>query len=527
MRELLIIGIDGADWEYVRRRLTEGDLPALARIAHEGGFGPLNSTVPPLSSPAWPTMTTGMAPGSLGIFDLTVPDGYGKRVVSGADVQLPRLWDYVGSSGGRSVVMNVPVTYPPAPIEGVMVSGLLSPEDGAWAHPPGLAGDLRERFGYSPEHAPDRRGKLKAVRRRRRVFLHLLEREDWNVAMVVFSATDWAQHDHWEDRAFIDRLFTEVDRAVAQIVRRAGAENVAVLSDHGFTGAGKVLNVNRLLNRHRLLEYGGSDGKSAYAPNLELKKGPDSGPGRRLIERFFDPSRMLKVMHRFGLERVLDFLPSRLWYMLKDRLPVWKTPVDWSSTRAYLYNGLPQTVRVNLAGREPQGIVPPREYDAVCEAVTSALRDARDPEHGEPIFTRVLRRQEAWPGCEDERAPDIIFEVRDDDYLVSPADHPEAVWGTGRARGRHRSTGVYLLDGPAFRPTSGARAELLDMTPTLLAAAGCPVPRGLDGRADPNLLMREPELAPTEDNESAAVGAAEATADCGDVRRRLQHLGYI
>ncbi len=527
MDSLLVIGIDGADWEYVSAALEAGRLPVLGRLAEEGCFGPLRSTLPPLSCPAWPVMSTGMNPGNIGVFDLSVPEGYSRRIVNSGDIDAPRLWDYVGAAGGASVVVNVPVTYPPRPIDGALVAGFLSPPDSEYSRPEGLARKLEDRFAYSTAHASSKRAKLQAVRRRRDAFLYLLERQPWNLAMVVFSATDWAQHDHWEDRSFLRRLFQEVDAAVGEIVARANATNVAIISDHGFTGADRILNLNRLLCDLGFLDYGESGEPGPYAPNLSLTTDEGGGDGRGGIGAFLKPRTMLRLLNRLGIERMLDLIPSPLWQWLKEHFPVWQTPIDWSRTRAFLDNGPPQTIRVNLAGREPEGIVPPDRYADVREEVAEALRAARDPLDGTPVFTRVMARDDAFPGRHTERAPDLIFDVRDDAYLVSPADHPDAVWRTGKARGRHRTTGVCIARGPAFLKGRRPMARLLDMTPTLLCAAGCPPPEGIDGTPSAELLAESHRKKKPHRYEVEIGETAKERLPGDDVKKRLQHLGYM
>jgi predicted AlkP superfamily phosphohydrolase/phosphomutase len=457
-----------------------------------------------------------------------VPDGYGKRTVNAGDVGAPRLWDYVGACGGHSIVMNVPVTYPPRPIDGVLVAGLLTPVGAPYTEPAEVGPELERLFAYSPDHPASRRGKLRRVRVQADAFLHLLERQPWDVAMLVISVTDWAQHDHWEDRAYVDRLFDEADATLGRIIERAGAPNVAVISDHGFCGAGKILNVNRLLSDLGFLSYGGSGGGDVYVPNLVLR-GREARPGvaGRAARGLLQPRRVLGLLHRLGMERALDLIPNVLWHRLKSRMVVWDTPIDWPATSAYLYNGLPQTICMNVIGREPDGCVPPEDYESVRAEIASALLQAEDPTDGGPIFTRVLTRDEAFPGRRAERAPDLCFEVRGDAYLVSPADHPSVVWRTHKLRGRHRSGGIYAVHGPAFRSGASAEARLLDMTPTLLCAAGYAPPCGTDGQAAVQLLSEGAARIEPRQYDLQVAEAAVGTADGASVERCLRDLGYM
>ncbi|MFO7958167.1 MAG: alkaline phosphatase family protein [Candidatus Brocadiia bacterium] len=529
MSKLLIIGIDGADHEYLSAQFERGRLPALRTLAGEGAFGPLRSTCPPVSCPAWVTMTTGRSPGDLGLFDFTLPDGYGKRLVCDADVGELRLWDYAGANGARSLVFNVPVTYPPRPISGVMVSGFLSPSGSQFSSPPEVGEELRQRFGYAPGHAATKKQQMQAVRQRRDAFLHLLRRDGWDVAMVVFGATDWAQHNHWEDRGFIDRLFSEVDEAVAAIVEEADPDNVLVLSDHGFTGADGILNVNRLLAEGGLLTYG-DEGSDPYAPTGAMV-GRDGETSRLavVIGKVFRPRPILNALHFLHLEWLLNLVPSGLWRRIKRSLPVWSTSIDWEHTKAYLYNGNPQTVSLNLRGREPAGTVPEDEYEEVLAEVLQVLEEARDPTDGRPICRSVQTREEAFGGRHVDRAPDLIFEVTDDRYIVSPADHPRVVWQTGRTRGRHRYSGIYITRGSAFSRQDGPEVQLVQMLPTLLHVLGMPVPSDMAPNVAQELLKDRGQPVQTQDYH-IPVHDHEAGQEAGqsdEVRDRLRDLGYL
>jgi predicted AlkP superfamily phosphohydrolase/phosphomutase len=524
MRRLLIIGIDGADWQYTSERIQKGELPVLGELAANGAFGPLASTAPPMSSPAWPAMTTGMSPESLGIYDLTVPDGYGKRAVSARDVGVPRLWDYVGAEGGRSVIMNVPVTWPPRPIEGVLVAGFLTPRGEPFCYPQEVGRELAKRFRYSPEHAPSRRDKLRSVTRRTKAFLHLLRKAPWTVAMLVFSETDWAQHEHWEDRVLIDRLFDRVDAAAGRLISETGAENVAIVSDHGFTAADRVLNANRVLADLGFLTYGtGSDAGDYRSTSGRRRRRPSRL--WQLANRAFGSPRIARALHRAGMGPLLGMGTGRKWQGLGEKAGLRATPVNWARTRAYLYNGTPQAIRINLRGREPEGIVDAADFEATCDALMASLAEVRDPVDGELIFTSARRRESADAGNRPELAPDVFFDVRDDRYVVSIADHPRIVWQTGRTRGRHRTDGIYAFRGPGFRAQAGLPASIVDMMPTLLAAIGLPVPEGLDGRPDPRLLA--PDLAPSAKRYNLQFDESPNAADDGSVMERLADLGYL
>ena len=130
-QQVVFIGIDGASWWYVNQLIDQGKLPNIARIKREGSYGPLRSVPSQVSPPAWCSMMTGYLPGKTGIYS------FGKWVrqteqfltVRSDDVKVPFVWDAVSRSGRKVAVINVPMSYPVGSVNGVMVSGLLTPID--------------------------------------------------------------------------------------------------------------------------------------------------------------------------------------------------------------------------------------------------------------------------------------------------------------------------------------------------------------------------------------------------------------
>jgi predicted AlkP superfamily phosphohydrolase/phosphomutase len=127
--QVVFIGIDGGAWDILGPMIDEGELPAFARLKSEGSSGVLRSVPAYISPPAWATMFTGYSPENSGIytFGKWMPDERRFASVSSADVAVPLLWDVASAAGKRVAVTNVPMTYPVRPVNGIMVSGLMTP----------------------------------------------------------------------------------------------------------------------------------------------------------------------------------------------------------------------------------------------------------------------------------------------------------------------------------------------------------------------------------------------------------------
>ncbi len=552
-RVFLLIGLDGATYDLILPWISAGELPTLARLLQEGAWGPLASTVPPTSFPAWSTLMTGVNPGRHGIFDFTqrLPGRYQVAFVNATHRRRPTLWRLAGQAGKRVAVLGFPATYPPEPVNGLLVSGFDAPVataiDRRCVFPPErydevapypLAGIQEVRIGPA-WHAQALLQLLGAIERRTEVALTLLHGEPWDLFALHYGESDtvahhfWAFHDPASPRydregaqqfgEAILQVYRALDRALGRLleVRPAGT-TLAIVSDHGSGGAGEwIVYLNRWLEEHRWLRFARSSARSLAATvrRLGLKL-----PAGWQEWAFRGP--LLPWVHR---------LESRA------RLG----GIDWQRTAAFSeeVNTLPG-IWLNVREREPAGTVAPEAYERLRGELCTALETWRHPGSGEPLLRRAWRREDLYHGPHVHLAPDIVLEpALDRGYSVTflsgggrpgPALaqlEPSAHLGAkgGSMNGSHRPTGILLLAGEGVRRgTRLEQASLADIAPTVLAVLEGAVPAGLDGR-----VLREAFL-PGAIHERAGAGRAQVPVAPQDyrpeeeevIRRRLRDLGY-
>ncbi len=436
-RRLLVIGLDGTPYSYLMERTAAGELPNLARLLREGSAVPMRSSLPFVSSVAWSTILTGVNPAGHGIFGfIDRQPGSGKLFIPNArHLRGPTLYDAVGAAGKRSIVVNVPVTYPPRPIEGVLVAGFLAPRLEKATYPPELADELKG-LGYvvdvDPALARTSKDQLlealhRALEARFAAMERLLAREDWTFAIVVLMETDRLHHFFWrameEGDPTYAPAFAELYRHVDEVVGRLAGlledgDGLALLSDHGFGTLKKEVYVNVWLREQGYLRW---------------RRTPPKG--------------------------LADLDPS---------------------SRAYSLD--PGRIYLNLRGREPEGSVDPADYEALREELAAGLAELRDPETGERAVRRVFRREEIYAGPLLDRAPDLIL-LMEEGYQAKGRLHHERLFDTDPVL-----VGEHTYE-DAFFYLRGARlsgpAEVRDVLPTLLGWLGVPVPERVEGR---NLL---------------------------------------
>ncbi len=129
LRRVLVLGLDGASFDVIEPLARAGRLPNLARWMEEGASLPLRSTVPAMSFPAWSTLATGLDPGRHGLFDFTqkLPGAYRIRFSNATDRGGETLFSRVSRAGARVLCLGMPATFPPEPVNGLLVSGFDAP----------------------------------------------------------------------------------------------------------------------------------------------------------------------------------------------------------------------------------------------------------------------------------------------------------------------------------------------------------------------------------------------------------------
>lgn len=543
MSRVLVVGIDGGTLDLIGPWADEGYLPTLSRLMAEGAWGTLQSTLPPVTSPAWPTFATGKNPGKHGVFDFIRPTGGEFELVNSTSIRARTLWRILSDAGRRVGLINVPVTYPPSPVNGFMVSGMLSPRAGRISHPADLLEPYRAELGpyiVTPGVQYKEGGEdpfiddlLEMVRQRGRYALRLMTDQRWDFLMVHFQATDILQHAFWkfvdpthprhDPRAaarFLPRMrqvFQQMDQEIGRLLQQLDEETtVIVMSDHGFGPLHWVVNVNLLL-----LEAG----------LLRLRRDPLTRLRAGLFRAGLTPASVWHLIERVGLQNYVWFVSKSTRNKVVSKFLSFDD-VDWSRTVAYSIGHVGQ-VYVNLKGREPHGIVEPgAQQDEVRQQVTEALQTLRHPESGQPLLDRVIPGDEVAHGPYAHHGPDLHAVFDGYRAIAFPLFATDSRLITRQIRGDsgcHRMDGLLIAWGAGVRSgriADGAR--ITDLAPTILHLLGLPVPSDMDGQALTSLLtLARPveieEVAPVELDAAAGLSAE----DSAEVENRLRSLGYL
>jgi predicted AlkP superfamily phosphohydrolase/phosphomutase len=439
-RRLVVIGLDGTPHTFLQRMTREGHMPNFARITQEAGFTRMNSVYPTVSSVAWSCYMTGVNPARHGIFGFVdrKPGSYDTTIPTSRRMTARTLWEMLSDAGKRVIVINVPVTWPPREVNGILIGGFLSPKLERAVYPPEkveLLKSLAYRIDTDPWLARESKDKLfgdveDCLEKRGRALLHLMDKEPWDFLQCHIMETDRLYHFSWEQYEVDDpeyaprfyRVIHRIDDLLGEVlarVEKTGSE-LMVLSDHGFC----------------TLKY------EVYVNAWLAQKGWQTLPDPR-------PERV----------QLADVGPSSQVYSLD-----------------------PGRIFINLHGREPSGRVPMEEYETWRERIAeAAMTELRDPETGEPMLERVIRREEIYHGPGLERAADLILVPRYG-YDLKGAFGRDTLTFRGDAL-----VGMHTYDDAMIavrgRPIEKEGFSIVDATATVFGLLDLEVVPGLDSKA--------------------------------------------
>jgi len=550
---MVVVGLDGATFELIKPWAAEGKLPTFARLLAEGAHAELRSTLPALTPPAWTSAATGKNPGKHNVYNFykVSGGGTGKLPLTPADLRSRRVWDIANVYGKRAGVVHLPLTYPPEHLDGFVVSGIMTPkgvED--YTFPPELRDELQAHVdGYRFDVDADalKVGDLRAFaadafelqRIQTAEMLYLFEHKRWDLLWVMFHTLDKLQHFFWhlmdpthpahpgatEFADVVLRFHQLLDEALAGVLARLDDDTgLLVMSDHGSC---------RLESYFLIMNWLEDTGF------LRMKNAARSPLKRALGGIGIEARGIVQSLRRAGLGWVPRLVSGRL----KAQVPQARASfariaphVDWSGTRVYCPSAPGSGLRVNLRGREAEGIVAPEDYDRVCEEVRARLLTIVDPKTGRHVVHAVHRREEIYAGPYVDNGADLLVETTDSYCLIEgmgPAAIVPAGHKDGERTGNHRREGIFLLAGAgARRGVALPTLDICDVAPTLLYLLDVPVQEDMDGAVAQGAIAPELLAARAVRTDQLAAPAEVAATEMSDQDRRaiegmLEGLGYL
>ncbi len=410
--KLLVIGLDGAPYTLITDYIEMGYLPNFKKIL-SGGFRlhQMDASIPDVSSTSWTSFMTGVNPGEHGIYgfmDLR-PGSHKIYFPSSRDIQAPTIWDIIGGTVNnkssslyekyktsinnclRSIVLNIPQTYPAAPMNGVLTAGFVCPDMKKGTYPDNAYNYL-ESIGYVPDvdaakaaEEPDLFLKevFSALEKRALAYDYFFDNEPWDLFIGVITETDRLHHFYFDAArnqghkyhdlfvSFYKRIDEIIGRLFTRFMEKTGGRGLFMtMSDHGFTVLRQEVYVNSLLRERGFLKI---DKEKEYFEQID------------------------------------------------------------TGTKAFCMD--PARIYVNLDGRFPGGPVSQSRKKDVINELKDLFISLEDSD-GNPVIKSICDNGEIYHGPSSDKGPDLVC-LANDGYDLKGSMKKEHVFGKGQFSGMH------------------------------------------------------------------------------------------
>jgi predicted AlkP superfamily phosphohydrolase/phosphomutase len=449
----MVIGLDCATPKTLFEDFIEY-CPNIRKLMESGVYGKLRSSDPPITVPAWMVMSTGKSAGELGLY------GFRHRkknsytdfwVANSHNIKKPKIWDIIAENGLKSIVVGVPPTFPPQPINGNIVTGFITPDTlSNFTYPPDLKNEILKVFknyDFDVKFRTDNKEQLlidlyKLTRAHFKVVEYLIKNKQWDYCQFVIIGLDRFHHAFWKfyDKnhhkyesgnmfeSAIKNFYKFLDDQIGELIELLNENDVVIIaSDHGAKAM-----------------------KGCLCVNMALEK--------------------------LGLLRFKEKPP------VKARLD--EAMVDWSNTYAWGWGGYYARIFLNVKGREQNGIIEPVDYEEWREKLIELLKQIPD-DKGKRMNTKIHKPEQLFRTVRGD-APDLMVYFDDLNWRSAGTVGYDSMYldenDTGPDDAVHDYFGVFIIS--QLGKKIGKQLEtknILDIAPTILKIFGIEIPEDLEG----------------------------------------------
>lgn len=541
---VIAIGLDAADPVLLEKWMSQGHLKNLRRLREQGAYTHLDTFDYYRAETPWTTFLTGCPPQKTGYWaPVKLREGtYEVEEINAYDFQEFAPFYALGKDY-RVAVFDMPQSTLSKQVNGVQVLawGAHSPLTPSHSQPTELLDELINQYGEHPTLNKDNANTLDVdalirlkeqmeigIKRRAEICQDLLQRENWDLFLTIFGETHSAGHYLWHLSEIADHplyqsvgakyqgdplleIFEAIDNAIGDILSKAPENaNVIVFAAHGM--GSNVMDLPSMLFLPELLyrfslpgKFGLAKGELGTTPKPPITGEKAKKCWLRTVWNLKYDSNPLKMFLRANLPlKVFNILESTVFggrakpdlispfELVEQSDPqyfqpaLWYKPF-WSQMKAFALPSYSEGyIRINLQGREPNGVVAPSEYHAVCDELCEMLYRLKDARTGRLMVDKIMRTRQN-PTDNDPKLPDAdLVIIWQEDYATDVVDSPDV----GRIgpvpyhrTGSHRARGFFAAKGPDF--PAGADLPVghaLDLAPTILALMDAPIPNHCEGK---------------------------------------------
>ncbi len=523
----IIFGVDGLTFRVLHPLIEQGKLPNFQKLSMQGCEAVLESKYPPLTPPAWTSLSTGLKPAGHGVYDFWTYDKYQVHDATRKTHIITRrksgkaIWNILSEYRKKVLVINIPTTYPVEPVNGIMISGYATPstqvnftypssfKDEIFQVVPDYQVDLeasfRERLNAASKVEPLTDAVLRMTAERVKLIMYMLKEKPWDFSYLAFIGADRLQHPFWEEVSKLhprtNEYFCMLDDALGQILDLLEPEDsLFVVSDHGFSGYDTYFDINEYLYTKGLLIFNDTlfEHNRYRAHRAVQVRRLASQLGLRPIGRMIK-----RTLKSAGVWSMSNVDPNAL------NRPTLEN-IDWERTLAYVpsLSGLP-------GGFADIFLHPSITEEQIAELCDDLKRQI-NPKNGQPLIDALYTNEVYGTGPHVLREPHLLLLPREGvTFRVELGN--EYLWeDLGKSFGAHHKDGVfYAYGGPFKQGFKSPHAEIYDLVPTVLHAMDLPLPHTFDGRVLHELFIEKQQK------------EGPSTDEGGLARRKLKKLQEV
>lgn len=470
MVKLILIGLDGASYNLLEYWMKRGELPYLRELFQNGVSGKLSTTIPPNTAVVIPSICTGKNPGKIGISSFTK----GQKLVTSRDLPKNTIWNLLSRNGYRSLIVNVPLTYPAREINGYMISDsrYVPSKDSDYVYPEELKELVHDYPIGNPERSVDNNGVYDAdkellslskfINKKFEITERIIDK-DSNIDFIFLyiNETDTLGHRIFKNQEHILSFYKEIDSRIRELVRKSGSRNIIVFSDHGFEKyPDYYFNINTWLKKEGYI-------KTSGGTLLQV-----------ITSKAYELMQRSSILKKTGIKIAKS--------MLTDQKGTKLPGVNWDATIAYS-----NSYGINLFS---ENISDETSYEDVRDEIMRKMREIKGID-GKKVIAEIYKREELYRGQFLNEFPDILFltngyypnivhYLKDIFQLV---DEKEKMKGGGVLEGTHVTNLAFDPILIAYGEDIEKKKELkdvniYDIVPTILHMFDLLIPGDVDGK---------------------------------------------
>ncbi|MFX1388588.1 MAG: alkaline phosphatase family protein [Promethearchaeota archaeon] len=452
-KKILVIGLDCATPKTIFEDFLD-DCPTLKMMIKNGVYGKLRTCDPPITIPAWMVMSTGKKAGTLGLYgfrhrkDNSYDDYW---IATSNNIKEPKIWDIIAKKGLKSCILGIPPTYPVQPINGWVVSGFITPDISSnFTYPSELKKEIEENIGkYIIDvnfSVDDKLVLLTEIYEMTKVqfktIKYLLQNKQWDYFKFVIIGLDRFHHAFWKfydknhpkyktNNQFegeLKKFYQYLDKEIGEILNLLDENtSVMVVSDHGAKAMKGLICINMALETLGLLKF-----RSKPKPKTRLAD----------------------------------------------------NDIDWSNTYAWGWGGYYARVFLNVEGREPNGIIKPKNYEKMRDEIIGKIKTIKD-NMGNSMNTIIKKPEDIFEVVNGD-SPDLMVYFDDLNWRSAGTVGYDSMYldenDTGPDDAVHDWFGIYILYDPKKKIGKNLGIKsILDIAPTSLKILGVEIPKDLEG----------------------------------------------